>query len=174
MKRCLEKKRYLSGAEVTFECELVALEERFGILKYVIDQQWQVSSLTLRPGVVTYAFYWTDRPYNLYWWLDEDGETLGYYFNLADSVSLSPQEFVWRDLIVDVLVLPSGQAQVVDEDEVPDTLDKELWRRIESGKQRVLGNHQAIIKEAATLLESLSALQTAARRPSGATEIPPR
>jgi predicted RNA-binding protein associated with RNAse of E/G family len=156
MKRCLEKKRYLSGAEVTFACNLVALEKGFGILKHVIDRQWQVSSLTLRPGSVTYAFYWTDRPYNLYWWLDEGGETLGHYFNLADSVSLSPHEFVWRDLVVDILLLPSGQVQVIDEDELPGDLNEGLKVFIASAKQQVLQNHSTIIEDArATLARRL-------------------
>jgi predicted RNA-binding protein associated with RNAse of E/G family len=142
----------LSGDEVIFECELVALEDGFGILKYVLDQEWQVQGLTLRPGDVTYAFYWTDRPYNLYWWVKRDGQTVGYYFNLADSVSLSPHEFVWRDLIVDILVLPGGQVQVIDEDEVPDDLDEELKAFIASAKRQVLQNHPAVIENARAML----------------------
>ncbi len=149
---CIERKRYLSGAEVTFGCELVALEGRFGILKHVIDRQWQVQNVTLGPGTVTYAFYWAQRPYNLYWWVDENGETVGYYFNLADSVSLSAQEFVWRDLVVDILILPTGQVQVIDEHEVPDALDSELRRFIEAGKRQVLRDYQAIVEEASALL----------------------
>lgn len=149
---CIERKRYLSGTEVTFECELVALENRFGILKYVIDRHWQVQNVTLGPGTVTYAFYWTQRPYNLYWWLDENGESVGHYFNLADSVSLSTQEFIWRDLVVDILVLPTGQVQVIDEHEVPDTLAGELRRFIEAGKRQVLRDYQAIAEEASALL----------------------
>jgi predicted RNA-binding protein associated with RNAse of E/G family len=149
---CRERKRYLSGAEVTFECELVALEGRRGILKYVIDRTWQVAGLTLEPGVVTYGFYWLQRPYNLYWWQDAKGEALGYYFNLADSVSLSPQEFVWRDLAVDILVLPDGQVSVLDEAEVPAELDEELRVTIDAGKNTILQKHQAIIAEAKLML----------------------
>jgi predicted RNA-binding protein associated with RNAse of E/G family len=149
----------LSGKEVIFECELVALEGQFGILKYVIDQQWQVHGLTLRPGTATYAFYWTDRPYNLYWWLDEQGETVAYYFNLADSVNLSAQEFIWRDLIVDILVVPAShgdavqeQIRVVDEDEVPDALDRGLRACIEAAKKQVLRDYPAIVEEVTAIL----------------------
>ena len=149
MRVCKEIKRYLSGAEESFECELVALEDGFGILKYVIRRRWQVAGVTLEPGTVTYAFYWTGRPYNLYWWLDEQGATLGHYFNVVDSVSLSAQAFVWRDLIVDVLVLPSGQVHVLDEDELPDALDEDLRAFIEAAKRQVLREHRAIIHTAA-------------------------
>jgi predicted RNA-binding protein associated with RNAse of E/G family len=149
MPPCKEIKRYLSGAEQRFECELLALEGGFGMLKYVIQRRWQVAGLTLEPGTVTYAFYWTGRPYNLYWWLDENGATLGHYFNVADSVSLSAQAFVWRDLVVDVLVLPSGQVRVLDEDELPDALDEDLRAYIQAAKRRVLREYRAIIETAA-------------------------
>lgn len=152
MRICRERKRYLSGAEVTFECELVALEGRRGILRYVIERPWQVAGLTLEPGMVTYGFYWTGRPYNLYWWQDARGESVGYYFNLADSVSLSPQEFAWRDLVVDVLVLPAGQVRVIDEGDVPAELDDELRAIIDAGKHTILQKHQAIITEARMIL----------------------
>jgi predicted RNA-binding protein associated with RNAse of E/G family len=152
MRKCRERKRYLSGAEATFECELVALEARRGILRYVIERPWQVAGLTLEPGIVTYAFYWTDRPYNLYWWQNGNGETVGFYFNLADAVSLSPEEFVWRDLIVDILVLPGGGVRVIDEDEVPEELEDGLRSVIEAGKDEVLRNYQDIIQEVEVML----------------------
>jgi predicted RNA-binding protein associated with RNAse of E/G family len=160
MRRCIERKRYLCGDEVIFECELVTLEERFGILKYVIHRQWQVDDLALRPGTVTYAFYWVDRPYNLYWWVDQDGRTVGYYFNLADSVELSAHEFVWRDLVIDILILPASrgetgqrQVQIIDEDGLPDTLSGALRAYIEAGKCQVLQNYATIIEEVSLILD---------------------
>lgn len=158
MKKCIERKRYLSGAEVVFECELVALEDRFGVLKYVLQQGWQVHGLTLRPGTLTYAFYWTDRPYNLYWWMDPDGGAVGYYFNLADSVALSPREFVWRDLVIDLLALPGGEILLIDEEELPDGLEPGLQAYIQAGKGLVLRDYRAIIAEAAALLKRYTAI----------------
>jgi len=151
-KSCKEKKRLLSGTEVTYDCELVALSDRLGILKYSIDQQWQVGSLILQPGAVTYGFYWPDRSYVLYKWLSEDGDVLGDYFNIADSVMLSAQEFSWRDLVVDILVLTTGQIEVLDEDEMPESLDEELRDYIESVKQMLLRNYPAVIMETIAIL----------------------
>jgi predicted RNA-binding protein associated with RNAse of E/G family len=158
MRSCTERKRYLSGAEVVFECELVALEDPLGILKYVLDRRWQVHGLTLPPGTLTYAFYWTDRPYNLYWWMDGDGRTVGYYFNLADSVELSAREFLWRDLVIDVLVRPGGGMQLIDEEELPDALEGELQAYIQAGKRLLLRDYRAIIEEVAALLERYTAI----------------
>jgi predicted RNA-binding protein associated with RNAse of E/G family len=104
-----------------------------------------------------------DRPYNLYWWLDEKGGTVAYYFNLADSVSLSAQEFIWRDLVVDILVVPVSQGgaaqdqiRVVDEDEIPGGLDRGLRAYIEAAKRQVLRDYPAIVAEVtATLSRSV-------------------
>jgi len=152
MNLCKEKKRFLSGTEVTYHCELVALGSQFGILRYLVEHQQQVGSLTLPPGTVSYGFYWSDRPYILYKWFNKNGDGLGDYFSLADSVRLSAQEFFWRDLVVDVLVLPTGQIEVLDEDELPECLAEKLRACIESGKQTVLRNYRTVVVETTTIL----------------------
>jgi predicted RNA-binding protein associated with RNAse of E/G family len=153
MRSCIEKKQLLSGAESTYKCELVALHNDFGILKYLLDRQQQVGNLVLQPGTVSYGFYWPGKPYVLYKWLNEDGNVMGDYLNVADSVILSVQEFSWRDLIVDVLILPTKQAEILDEDEVPESLDQELKGYIESVKQFLLQNYRGIISEASGMLD---------------------
>jgi len=152
MKPCKERKRFLSGIEVTYNCELVALCSQFGILKYLVDRQQQIGSLTLRSGTVSYGFYWPDRPYTLYKWFKKNGDVVGDYFSLADSVILSAQEFSWRDLVVDILVLPTGEIEVLDENEIPESLDERLRAYIESGKQMLLRNYRAVIRETTTIL----------------------
>ena len=145
---------------MTYHCELVALCGQFGILEYWVDRQQQVGSLTLRPGTVSYGFYWPDRPYVLYKWFDENGDVVGDYFSLADSVRLSAQEFSWRDLVVDILVLPTGQIEVLDEDEMPECLDAQLRTYIESGKQTLLSNHFAAMVETTAMLHRYGRIET--------------
>ena len=152
MKPCKEKKKLLSGKEIIYNCELVTLDIKFSILKYVIEHQQQVGSLLLRAGTVSYGFYWIDRPYILYKWFSKNGDLLGDYFSIADSVRLSTKEFFWRDLIVDILVLPTGNVEVLDEDEVPEFLEENLRNYIKSGKQILLRNYHAIIAETNTIL----------------------
>ena len=159
---CRERKRYLSGKEVFFECGLVAFHGSFGILKYTIPQEARVGSLMLPEGTMTYAFYWEDRPYNLYWWMASNGSTetagsgavatLGHYFNIADSTRLSKTEFSWRDLSVDILVLPENRIEVLDEDELDPGLGSDLLRYIREAKQNVLDNYEVIIREAYRIL----------------------
>jgi len=152
MKSCNERKKYLLGGEIVYPCELIEIRDGFGILKYLVDRQHIVGSLIIPPETISYAFYWTDRPYVLYSWFNSDCQVIGHYFNVADSVSLSAHEFSWRDLIVDILILPAGQIEILDEDEIPESLDSEMKKRIESVKQLILQNHQTIIDETSRIL----------------------
>jgi len=81
---------------------------------------------------------------------------VGYYFNLADSVSLSGQEFAWRDLILDILVLPSGKVEILDEEQIPSQLEEGLRAYIESTKKLLLKDHQIIIEEANGMLGKMA------------------
>lgn len=150
---CCEKKHLLNGKVILYDCELITVSKEFGILKYFVDREYKVGSIVLQPGIVTYGFYWTDRPYTLYKWFDKKGEVVGNYFNIADSILLTPQEFSWRDLVVDILVLPSGGVEVLDEDEIPHSLDEGLNKYIESSKQMILQHYQEIIPETTLIIK---------------------
>ena len=147
MKICTEIKNLLEGGRVKFNCKLIALNKESGVLEYILENRYKVGSLILPKGSITYAFYWIDRPYTLYKWFDKNGNILGNYFNIADSIKLTENEFKWRDLIVDILVSPEGVLEVLDEDELPYDLDKKLMKYIENSKNLILQDYKYIIKE---------------------------
>lgn len=151
MPRCLEKKLALSGATDTYSCELLHLEDGFGILRYVIDREYDIAGVKLAPGDETIALYWEDRPYTLYIWRRQAAQDTAYYFNIADRISLTPQEFIWRDLAVDILVDHAG-VHVLDEDEIPSGLDAGLLHSIREAQAHILNNYPNIIKEAVAKL----------------------
>jgi hypothetical protein len=151
---CLEIKRRLDGSEQRFACELVALEPLLGVLRYVIDRHWSVAGVRLSPGCVTYAVYWTDRPYNVYWWVDARGRSLAFYFNVADSVVLGGDAFRWRDLCLDVLVQDDGSARVLDEAELPPDLPPPLTGYIRRARDAILAAPAALAAEARSVVEA--------------------
>jgi hypothetical protein len=155
MPLCTEKKTLLSGEVKTFACELVHLQDGFGVLRYVIDQSYDISGVKLRPGDITIALYWTDRPYTLYLWYVNEGNAVAYYFNIADRISLTPQAFSWRDLVVDVLIDPQQNVHVLDEHELPVDLSPELTISIQSTKELILRDYSRIIQEADATLHKL-------------------
>jgi hypothetical protein len=147
MSTCIEQKVLLSGELHEYHCELALQTGTFGVLRYIIDREYHLDGITLYPGEVTLAFYWTNRPYTLYTWRhNKPGREL-YYFNIADRVLLSKTEFAWRDLVVDILVDGHENVRILDEDDLPSTLNPELRAYIERAKHHLLTHFRQIIEE---------------------------
>ena len=145
----LEVKRTLAGAEKRFDCAILGSAGTHVVVLFVAPADMNVHGVALPAGTVTFGHFWTDRPYNVYHWLDgATGATLGYYFNLADETRVEGGRLEWRDLAVDVLALPDGGApRVLDEDEIPVDAAPALRARIAAAKNDVLRDPAALIAE---------------------------
>jgi len=120
----IERKTRLDGTVSEYRCERLALDvDRRAVLRYVIDREWIIADtgLVLLPGQITIAHYWSDRPYNVYHWLDGT-RTIAYYCNVAGDTTIRADVVAYTDLIVDVLLRPSGETLVLDEEELPPDL----------------------------------------------------
>jgi predicted RNA-binding protein associated with RNAse of E/G family len=120
-----ERKTRLDGSVVEYVCETLALEPgRRAVVRYVTEQDRPIegTDLVLRKGTVTVGHFWTDRPYNVYHWLDR-GRTVALYVNIATDTTIEPGIVAYRDLVVDVLIRPSGAIEILDEDELPPTIE---------------------------------------------------
>jgi protein associated with RNAse G/E len=119
-----ERKVRLDGSEDVFMCERLLLEPgKRAILRYRVDREWRIAdgALVVPAGSVNLAHYWMDRPYNVYQFM-ADGRTLAYYCNVAEPTAIREDLVEYLDLAVDVLIRPSGEALVLDEDELPPDL----------------------------------------------------
>jgi hypothetical protein len=143
----LELKRTLAGREKSFQCGLIAGDDRHAVLLFVAPALMHVHGVDLPAGTVTFGHFWTDRLYNVYHWLDPSGATLGFYFNVSDNTQIQKGRIEWRDLTVDVLATPEGRLEVLDEDELPPDLDPELRARIDAGKESILADPQRVMAE---------------------------
>ena len=120
----IERKTRLDGTVSEYRCERLALDvDRRAVLRYVMDREWIIADtgLVLLPGQITIAHYWSDRPYNVYHWLDGT-RTIAYYCNVASDTTIRADVVAYTDLIVDVLLRPSGETLVLDEEELPPDL----------------------------------------------------
>lgn len=75
-------------------------------------------SVKIPAGTYTIAFYWQDRPYNVYHWRTPAGTYLGSYFNIVSDTEIAEKMVSYTDMIIDVMVLPDGSYTVLDEDEL--------------------------------------------------------
>jgi len=146
--QCREIKHlYLTGKTRIFDCDLIILKDDFGVLRYILKEPAIINNYIIPEKSVTYGFYWLNHPYTLYRWYDERGKSLGDYFNIADEVKISPQQFEWRDLIIDIFIDQKGRVAILDENELPKNLDTKLTNYIRRATGKVLRSHSEILNE---------------------------
>ncbi len=116
------------------------------VLRYVIDRERRVGDLALRPGMVTIAHYWVDRPYNAYHWLD-GARTVGLYASIADRTRIEATSVSYRDLVVDALLHPTGAVDVLDEDELPPDLEPGARKTIADALEALITNGRRLAAE---------------------------
>jgi hypothetical protein len=142
-----EVKRTLAGREKHFACRLIAGDAHAAVLLWIAPEAMNVHGVALPPGTISFGHFWDDRAYNVYHWLGPDGQTLGYYFNIADQTRVAPGRLEWLDLALDVLATPAGRLEVLDEHELPPDLDPALRARVDAGLRAILDRPAAVMSE---------------------------
>ena len=156
-----ERKTRLDGSTSEFACEPLLMDPgKRAVLRYVSDREWVIADTDLRVpvGTVTVAHYWVDRPYNVYHWLVA-GRTLAYYCNLVSETTIAPPLVSYTDLVIDVLLRPSGAAEILDEDELPDDLAPAHRMAIAKALEVLIANPRFLMREIEQ--ESAAALRRA-------------
>ena len=120
-----ERKTRLDGSVVEYVCEPLVVEQgRRAVVRYVNEQDRPLkgTDLVLRAGTLTVGHFWTDRPFNVYHWL-EGGRTVALYVSIATDTTIDGAVIAYRDLVVDVLIRPSGALEILDEEELPPSIE---------------------------------------------------
>ena len=157
----IETKRKLDGRRLEFRCRAVARESARAVLLYRHPEALVLGGLRIPAGARSFGLFWTDRPYNVYHWVDGAGRTLVCYCNAATETEIHPRGVTWLDLEADALITPDGRATVLDLDEVPTDLRPAHRAALEEAL-RVLQGGPAVLAEAA-------AVTAAAGLPPGST-----
>jgi protein associated with RNAse G/E len=142
-----EAKHTLAGKLLEFPCSAVEVSEAEAIILYRLTKEVVVENLRLPAGTVSLGYFWAARPYNIYHWLTPEGVTLGYYINIGDQVQIADGRIAWRDLVVDLLILPEERLQILDENELPAELEPALRATIMRIKEQLAETYPAIIAE---------------------------
>ncbi len=143
----LELKRKFDGRAIAYPVEPLLVEPGVrAVLLFQVRESQVIAGgrVTLEPGTLSLGYFWCERSYNVYQWL-YGGETLVHYINLGRCVRLSDEELVWDDYAVDILAYPDGTVDIVDEEEVPATLDATTRGLVVSAKHDVLADVAAVV-----------------------------
>jgi len=143
----LEVKETLTGERKEFPCTLCALTQDEAVILYKVLHEGRVEDVVLPAGTFSLGYFWATRPYNAYHWVTPKGKTIGLYLNISDGARITPQQVVWRDLLVDILVTPDGRCRVLDEDELPPEMDVSLRQRINVVREELVHQHKTLLAE---------------------------
>lgn len=149
-----EIKHTLAGERQEFVCRLLERSPDRAVLLYPITQGRRVADVLIPDNSTTYAYYWTDRPYNVYHWVDEDGRTVAYYVNLAADVTIRTHAVEWTDLAVDLLITPDGAIRILDEADAL-AASTEVQGQVAQAQERALADRSAVLAEVAASTERL-------------------
>lgn len=126
--KIIERKIRYDSVVVEHNCKLLEVQNKRVVLFHIIQNSFTMiasqTKLTIPKGSYTIAYYWENRPYNLYIWRDKQGKYLGSYFNIVKNTYMTDELLSFEDLIIDILVLPNGEYLILDEDELPEPLDQ--------------------------------------------------
>lgn len=122
--KIIEEKKHYDGSIDRVECLLLKESIQEIVLLYRISNKYKTRHFALPIGTFTIAYYYFDKPYNLYHWISPQGESLGYYFNMVKDVYRNESTLYYTDLIVDIWVKNDLSHVILDLDELPCPLEK--------------------------------------------------
>jgi hypothetical protein len=127
-----EVKTTLGGERHEFECELLHASAGETVVIYRMPRDIQLEDVFLPKDTISVGYFWQQKAFNAYHWIDEQHNTLALYFNICDNTRITRKLVEWRDLVVDVLMTADGRCRVLDEHELPDDLEANLQLYIEN------------------------------------------
>ena len=155
--RVVEVKRHLDGRVERFDCRPVLRRPQLAVLRFDHRARLRAGGFVLPAGGRTFGFFWRRRPYVYYRIEGPDGQLILHRFDVVEEVRLAAEEVSYTDLLLDVLVEPSGVVRVEDDDHVAEYARRGLLSatqlaRIARARALLLRRHAAIEREANRLL----------------------
>lgn len=103
----------------TYPGEVVYRDEAVTVVRCVWTaiKPFAVGPFALEAGDLFIECYYAAQWFNIFVIYDAVGRLKGWYCNLSEPPEVTAEEIRWRDLALDWLALPDGQALLLDEDE---------------------------------------------------------
>ena len=155
-KKIVERKIRYDSTIVDTNCKLLNSNEQELILFHRIEDPFTMKGtqyqLTIPKDAYTLAYFWREKPYNLYVWRDKNGSYLGSYFNIVKNTIMADTIVSFEDLIIDILIFPNGEYFILDEDELPVSLNNFEDGFVHQSLQTLINSIEPLLQE--TLLKS--------------------
>ncbi|KLV27111.1 hypothetical protein ABW02_06160 [Niallia circulans] len=144
------KIRYDSTIE-EYQCKLLQSDKRKITLLHQVEKSFEMrkgkQKLVIPKGTYTFAYYWLDQPYNLYFWRDATGKYLGAYFNIVRKNWFQNDMVIYEDLIIDIVVKPNQMYYILDQEELPQPIETFEKGFVQKALQQLLKQKDGILAE---------------------------
>jgi predicted RNA-binding protein associated with RNAse of E/G family len=151
-KKVIERKICYDTSIVEHTCRLLRRDLKQLILLHKIERAFTMMvnqrEVIIPKGSYTFAYYWENQPYNLYFWKDEKGNNLGSYFNLVKNTTVTDDMVIFEDLIIDMFVFPNGEFFMLDEHELPEPLNEFENGFVREALVQLTSNMEELIQQA--------------------------
>ena len=77
-----EIKTTLSGERKKFECELLSLSDGEAVVIYRMPNDVQLEDVLLKKDTISIGYFWEEKSFNAYHWIDDQHNSLALYFNI--------------------------------------------------------------------------------------------
>jgi protein associated with RNAse G/E len=127
-----------------WQCKLVDEKEDYLTLVGKFEKEINHDHLgIIRPGTVSYEFYWKKRWYNVFRFHEPEGNLRNFYCNINQPPVFSRDVMDYIDLDIDVLVWKDFSYQILDLDEYEENAAKynypiELKNRVQQSLEELL------------------------------------
>ncbi|MCD6518371.1 MAG: DUF402 domain-containing protein [Anaerolineae bacterium] len=104
---------------LTYPGECVYSDEQITVARCLWSHPYSfdLGPFTLEPGDIFIECYYPQHWFNIFKIYDASGLLKGWYCNITTPARVSIEEIVWKDLALDLLILPDGHRQLLDEKE---------------------------------------------------------
>ncbi|MFT3745180.1 MAG: DUF402 domain-containing protein [Pyrinomonadaceae bacterium] len=114
----VNSRKYDGSIRRSWKCELIERDNNALVFVGVFDRNVSHPDLgEIAAGTISYEYYWLDRWYNIFCFHEPDGTFRNYYCNINMPPTFADGVLDYVDLDVDVVVLPDGRYEILDEDE---------------------------------------------------------
>lgn len=102
----------------SWNCELVERIDQLLIFVGVFNEEIAHPDLgIIRPGTVSYEYYWLDRWYNIFRFHEPEGALRNFYCNINTPPTYEDEVLNYVDLDIDLLVSEDFRIQILDLEE---------------------------------------------------------
>lgn len=119
----IERKRKPDGQEHVFQCDYLANGPGFALVRFELTRPGAFATPVPIPvGTSSYGYFWQNRPFNAYRFVDRTGHVVAHRFDAVDNVRITARDIRFDDLVLDWWVLPGNVLLEEDRDEFDELL----------------------------------------------------